>query len=187
MSKKELTYIETASLTSEFEQHLSDEFNERILFSAPFGAGKSTFLKKFFDETEDYIVLKLYPVNYSVAPNQDVFELIKYELLYELLNRFPEEIELNQDQFSMLLVSQMFFLHQMKIDLPLKLLAKASSLVSGVDAANETIIDAVSQTINSFKDYKKNVNKTEYGMLSDHIKAVQGQKGHIYECDDITH
>ncbi|MGN8070484.1 P-loop NTPase fold protein [Mucilaginibacter sp. 22184] len=186
MPKKELTYIETTNLTSEFEQHLSDKFNERILFSAPFGAGKSTFLKKFFDETEDYIVLKLYPVNYSVAPNQDVFELIKYELLYELLNRFPEEIELNQDQFSMLLVSQMFFLHQMKIDLPLKLLAKASSLVPGGDTANDTIVDAVTQTINSFKDYKKNVNKTEYDMLKDHIKAVQGQKGHIYECDDIT-
>lgn len=124
MSKKELPYIKSESLVTTFKQHLDDEENERVLFSGPFGAGKSTFLTTFFDETDEYIVLKLYPVNYSVALNQDVFELIKYELLYELLSKFPEEIELQKDQFSMLLVSQMFILHKMNIDLPLKLLAK---------------------------------------------------------------
>jgi hypothetical protein len=186
MSKKEIAFIKSDTIISSFKNHLNDEFNERILFSAPFGAGKSTFLKNFFDESEDYIILKLYPVNYSVAPNQDVFEIIKYELLYELLSRFPEEIELQQDQFSMLLISQMFFLHQMKIDLPLKLLAKASSLVTGLGIADETIVDPIIQTISSFNDYKKDINKTEYDLLMNHIKIVQKQKGHIYESDEIT-
>jgi len=186
MPQNQLTYIKSDNLINSFKQHIDDELNERILFSAPFGAGKSTFLKNFFDETNDYIVFKLYPVNYSVAPNQDVFEIVKYELLYELLNRFPNDIELNQEQFSMLLITQMFFLNQMKIDLPLKLLAKASSLVPGATAANETIINALINTTNSFKEYKKDVNKNEFDLLNEHIRVVQSQKGHIYESDEIT-
>jgi len=57
MPQNQLTYIKSDNLINSFKQHIDDELNERILFSAPFGAGKSTFLKNFFDETNDYIVL----------------------------------------------------------------------------------------------------------------------------------
>src|ERR1700754_1567489 len=105
MPTEKIPTVTTKSLDESFDEHIRDDFNERILFSAPFGAGKSTFLKQYFDRHEDFVVLKLFPVNYSIAQNQDVFELIKYDLLYELLSKYPDDVQLEQEQYSWLLIS----------------------------------------------------------------------------------
>ncbi len=186
MPSQQLPQVNSESIYTEFQEHLADEYNERILFSAPFGAGKSTFLKSFFDKHTEYITLKLYPVNYSIAPNQDVFELIKYDLLYELLNNYPHEIELNKDQFSMLLISQMFVLHKMKIALPLKLLSKAASLISGTEATIEETASSIIENYKAFSDYKNDINENELNILEKYIKSFKSKKGHAYELDDIS-
>lgn len=73
-----------------FDKHLADSRNIKILFSAPFGHGKTTFLEQFFKEREDhYRTFKLFPVNYSVAKNEDIFRYIKCELIVQLLE-YPE-------------------------------------------------------------------------------------------------
>jgi predicted AAA+ superfamily ATPase len=72
--------IETSEILNDFKQHLEFDGNKRILFSGPFGTGKSTFLKEFSQkENEDFFYLKIFPVNYSVSANEDVFELIKFD------------------------------------------------------------------------------------------------------------
>ena len=74
--------------TNGFDTHLNNSKNTRILFSAPFGQGKTTFINEFFKErTNKYRVFKLFPVNYSVASNQDIFKYVKVELLCQLLER----------------------------------------------------------------------------------------------------
>lgn len=68
-----------------FYDHLNN--HDRTILSAKFGDGKSYFLQKFMaDEKvkDDYVFLTLYPVNYQVEENRDVFELIKYDLLIQL-------------------------------------------------------------------------------------------------------
>lgn len=68
-----------------FYDHLSN--HDRTILSAKFGDGKSYFLQKFMaDEKvkENYVFLTLYPVNYQVEENRDVFELIKYDLLIQM-------------------------------------------------------------------------------------------------------
>lgn len=76
-----------------FKEHL--EVNERTIFSAKFGDGKTYFLNEFkkkysdenkenADEIEKYYFITLYPVNYSVAENQDIFEYIKRDILFQL-------------------------------------------------------------------------------------------------------
>lgn len=76
-----------------FKEHL--DINERTIFSAKFGDGKTFFLnsfkkkysdenKKDADEKEKYYFITLYPVNYSVAENQDIFEYIKRDILFQL-------------------------------------------------------------------------------------------------------
>lgn len=67
---------------SEFTAYLST--NKRIIFSAPFGDGKTYFLKNFFEGNEHFYVIKLRPVNYSIAENADVFEYIKRDILHQL-------------------------------------------------------------------------------------------------------
>ncbi len=76
-----------------FIRHLSIENNERIIFSGKFGHGKTTFLQEFFkDESQlkningkKYNVISLFPVNYSIASNEDIFRYIKYDIILEML------------------------------------------------------------------------------------------------------
>ncbi len=83
-----MDYIKTDNLDHQFDEHLDIDSNERIVFSAKFGDGKTTFLKHFFESNDDkYEVIHLYPVNYSVASNEDIFELVKYDILLELLTK----------------------------------------------------------------------------------------------------
>ena len=76
--------IDNKLIFKDFNEHINIEGNDRILFSAPFGTGKSTFLTEYFDENIDkYFCFNLYPVNYSVSQNEDIFELIKFDLLLQ--------------------------------------------------------------------------------------------------------
>lgn len=68
-----------------FKKHLELPGNERIVFSGPFGSGKSTFINDFFNNEENYNVFEVYPVNYSVASNEDIFKYIKADILFQLI------------------------------------------------------------------------------------------------------
>lgn len=66
-----------------FYEHLQS--NDRTIFSAKFGDGKSYFLKEFKEKyKDDYYFITLYPVNYSVAENTDIFEYIKRDIIIRL-------------------------------------------------------------------------------------------------------
>lgn len=78
-----------------FREHLNN--NPRVVFSASFGDGKTTFLDtlKKADEMKNYFFITLHPVNYSVAKNEDVFEYVKRDILYQLAkNRLLDNIDL---------------------------------------------------------------------------------------------
>ncbi len=67
----------------EFEKHLIS--HPRTILSARFGDGKSFFLAETEKKLKSRCVfLKIYPVNYQVAENQDIFEYIKRDLLFQL-------------------------------------------------------------------------------------------------------
>jgi len=60
----------------------------RTILSARFGDGKSYFLDKFEKDPnvkKDFKLIKVYPVNYQVAGNMDMFNLLKYDILMQLL------------------------------------------------------------------------------------------------------
>ena len=83
-----MEYIPCKKLAEEFEEHLSKEDNQNILFSGKFGSGKTTFLKRYFDDHNDkYETIHLYPVNYSISSNEDIFKLVTADIAGELLSR----------------------------------------------------------------------------------------------------
>ncbi len=83
-----MEHISTEDKETEFAQHLGIQNNKRILFSGPFGSGKTYFLKRFFEaRKEEYEVFHLFPVNYSVAANEDILDLLKFDLLMALLGK----------------------------------------------------------------------------------------------------
>ena len=75
----------------DFEHFLNDERNRRIFFSGKFGIGKTFFLERFFgaqQETTD--VYHLFPVRYQISSNENMIELLKYDIMVELLNKYPD-------------------------------------------------------------------------------------------------
>src|SRR5688572_28632876 len=90
-------YIHQPNILEEFLDHLSIKGNSRIIFSGPFGTGKTRFLNDFFGLQKDkFQPIYLFPVHYSVAPNYDIFELIKYDILFQLLE---QDDLFNDDKF----------------------------------------------------------------------------------------
>ena len=70
----------------DFKKHLKS--HPRTILSARFGDGKSFFLAAAQKELKRwYSFLTIYPVNYQVAENQDIFEYIKRDILFQLYER----------------------------------------------------------------------------------------------------
>lgn len=183
MKKNALTFIDQENVTIDFKNHINDEDNKRILFSARFGTGKSTFLKNFFEKEKGYIALKLYPVNYSISHNRDVFELIKYDLIYELLSKYPYNVNLEKDDYSAVLLSQMFILHGLKIDPLVKSILKAA--VPGSDVYTD-ILDKLSEILKQYSIYEKKVVNDETETLLKYIQQLKIAKGSPHEYDEIS-
>ncbi len=96
---EEIFQIPIEGLFPTFESFLQTENNNRVFFSGKFGIGKTFFLKKFFDtKTDDYDVYHLFPVNYQIHQNEDIFELIKFDILTELINKNPDIFKNNKLQ-----------------------------------------------------------------------------------------
>jgi hypothetical protein len=186
MPNSKIPLVETKNLFASFDEHIRDDFNERILFSAPFGAGKSTFLKNYFGGQDDMIVLKLYPVNYAIAQNQDVFELIKYDLLYELLSQYPDDIQLEKEEYSWLLLSQMFVMHHMKADFPLKLILKAAKAITGAPVPEKEAVDEITKLLTDFSEFKGKMETSELAKLNAYVRSFRDKTGHAHEADHIT-
>ena len=78
---------------TEFEKFLTED-NKRVFFSARFGIGKTFFLQKFFEQhTGEYDVYHLFPVNYQISSNENIIEFLKYDILVELLKKYPKAFE----------------------------------------------------------------------------------------------
>ncbi len=79
----------------DFRQYL--DTSPRIILSAKFGDGKTTFLKEMVELSmnpinekvhfDDYQFFTIYPINYVVAKNEDIFEYVKRDILLQLYNQ----------------------------------------------------------------------------------------------------
>lgn len=81
-------YIPVDDAMRRFENHLLS--HDRVILSAKFGDGKTFFLNKFKekckgDDDSPFEFITLYPVNYQVLENKDIFELIKHDVLLQIL------------------------------------------------------------------------------------------------------
>ena len=83
--KIELRTIDLKEKIKDFAQYLAT--TDRIILSAKFGDGKTYLLNQLRSNEElskDYKFFTIYPVNYSVAKNEDIFEYIKRDIIIQL-------------------------------------------------------------------------------------------------------
>lgn len=174
--------IKKVSMVDEFEKfkvHIASENNYRILFSGIFGLGKTFFLNNFFSEFEDeYIYIKLNPVNYSVSTNEDIFELIKFDIGYQLLSKKPD---FNKEAFSPLLAGQMYILENYKFIIE-KLIKNLSKLDKKADAIIASTLE-IGKEIKKFVDDSKIDEQEE---LNKFLSFFPAQKGTYREENRIT-
>lgn len=77
--------IDVKPICRQFKQYF--EIDNRCILSAKFGDGKSYFLSKFTQMySDECLFITIYPVNYQVMENGEIFELIKRDILLRLLS-----------------------------------------------------------------------------------------------------
>lgn len=165
-----------------FKDHLDAENNERIIFSGIFGIGKSYFLKDFFEKhKEEYLAINLAPVNYSISSNEDIFKLIKYDILYELI--MTHELELDIESVNKLLA--------FAVMLPAKAKIIFENLVAVIPFLNKEAADftPLITLINTSLPLFEEVNKVSKDVnLNSRVEAFikDINQGHLFEEDFIT-
>lgn len=82
----ELNKLKFQQLEYKFANEFADINNKQILFSGAFGSGKTTFLRDFAAENSDTIFIHIYPVNYTLHSNTDIYEILKYDIILELIS-----------------------------------------------------------------------------------------------------
>ena len=92
-----LDKIDISGNLNNFAQYL--EKTDRIILSAKFGDGKTYLLNELRNDEamqDKYEFFTIYPVNYSVAKNEDVFEYIKRDIIVQFYEKkLLEKIDLN--------------------------------------------------------------------------------------------
>ena len=153
----------------DFKNHLKHA--NRMILSAKFGDGKSFFLQKIRDDKErfaEYEFITIYPVNYVVAQNDDIFEYIKRDILIQLMKlNLIEKIDLEK------LLTSVFSFDNFKEVL--------FFLISSIPQYGPIIKKLLDKAISISEKY--NDEKNTYEKYFDSFKI---QRGGLYEDDAYT-
>ncbi len=168
---------------TEFSEHLNIPYNERIIFSARFGMGKTTFLKWYFEQSivkEKYNTIHLFPVNYSVATNEDIFKYIKYDVIVELLRN---GYEVKEDDVKLSKVFKQFFKKNYE--------KIAASIIHMIPLLGKEVIDSydrIRPLIDTFFDIQEKIKleNNEGDRLITYLETLENSEGNIFEDDFIT-
>ncbi len=167
------------SIEKDFKDFIQPDSNKRIIFSGPFGIGKTYFLNKFFKKrTEEYLPIFLRPVNYSLLSNEDVFRLIKYDILLQLIHF--EEFDFDEtEDFSKIEYSEFFLKENGLLILRnlLKLIPKIQTAVDGIEKLEDIL--------SAYKNGVEQVNQsTDLKLLLD----FQNESEHnfLLEFDNVS-
>jgi len=160
--------IDLKDKIDDFSQYL--ETTDRIILSAKFGDGKTYFLNQLRqDETlnKDYKFFTIYPVNYSVAKNEDVFEYIKRDIILQLnkeglLDKFDIDAAFDS----------LFDFDDVK-----KVVSFLLSFVRGGEFYDK-IFNKFCEKMKGYKEKNHTANK--------YLASVSQIKGSIYEEDGYT-
>lgn len=176
-------YIPIDHVISDFLVHLKS--HERTILSAKFGDGKSYFLNSLMNNEEikkDFVFLVLHPVNYQVVENKDIFELIKRDILFQLVNKkiYDPKYEITNT------VAFSFYLQNNFQSLAYSLLPYLSYLNCDTKTTSELTLGLSS--IKFLMDLKNKINKFKTKNEESNVidNFIAKGKSFIYENDAIT-
>lgn len=170
-----------------FKKHL--DINERTIFSAKFGDGKTYFLNEFKNKfSKEYEFITIYPVNYQISDNKEVFEYIKRDILIQMISKkmiepsyeIPDSLIF---QFFIMQSSDSFLGNILKILPSLGVPEQTASLfLAGYHALNWS-----KKMAKKYKEYKDAIqSQDENKIIESFLKSFSNRIGSPYEIDLIT-
>lgn len=165
------------NISIDFKEHLEIVKNNNLLFSWKYWLWKTYFLKEFFKDNEDYEVFHLFPINYQISSNEDIVDLLKYDILIELFEKNKDIFKDNKIEdftdFSSLLY---LFWENNKLEILRTILWFFWKLW-------RPLKDTV-WLLEKLWDFKKEIEKWDKWITEDFFKKIE-EKG-IYENDYIS-
>lgn len=159
--------------------------NSRLFFSAKFGDGKTTFLNEFKERYEEkYKTITLFPINYQIVDNKDIFELIKRDILLQLLMLEDLVLEENDITFSGELY---MYLNNNKANLAEDLTIAVADLLSNIPFIPNTkeVFKRLFKNIDRFKTQKQEIEEKTNDIVKVD-KFLDQSNVCIYEFDAIS-
>lgn len=181
-------------VSQKFQKHLTLDGNTRIVLSGRYGIGKSYFIRRFFELREAaYNTVFISPANYVVSNNEDIFELIKVDIIIQLFTNNYLIPKKNENEFKKIAIESFIanhpshivkFLSQIlaKIDLP-------DPLTNGAKNIAAETIKGLCEIQKRYEEYIKTV-ENELKLKEEHLSGfvsgfVEGA-GNIFEENFIT-
>lgn len=180
-----MSEISIDSVSERFQQHLDIENNFRIIFSGKYGIGKTFFLNNFFDKRHDkYNKIVLSPVNYAISSNENIFELIKADILKDLF--LTGKIDLTKLSNDTLLQKISKYIENNPLTIPHFLLKNLSKLNPLIETPLK-LIEEIGKMIEDFKKKSKSENEKSLSEeVADYLSGHEEIIGSIYEHNYIT-
>lgn len=156
------------------------ENSERIFFSGKYGIGKTTYLKNFFNKEEhkNTFPIHIFPVNYAIEKNENILNLLKYDILYALVLKDTlqnRSIPINKKETK---------IKDYVIENADKLFIK---FLQTLPKIGKYVKDIESKWIEIKKDFESFSNEEfENSKLDEFIQKIEQKEGSIYENDFIT-
>jgi len=175
---------------STFNHHIKLEENNRIIFSGAYGTGKTFFLKKYFENNEEFNTVVISPINYVVNKNEDIFELIKADIIFKLFEKelivFDEDFEFdNFSAFTWYLFKNPFEIVKTLLPYIDKVDSIGEELGDQIKVGQK-IIETVTSNYKKFKNKFENEINESNNTLDQFFKKLEKQKGSPYERDLVT-
>lgn len=175
--------IDVEPICRKFKQYF--EIDNRCILSAKFGDGKSYFLSKFTQMySKEYLFITIYPVNYQVVENGEIFELIKRDILLRLLSE--NTIKISDIEFTKSFQAA-YYLSQNYEEIfgnLIQIIPQFNFCGLEIDLGN--ISKGLKSIISGYKEWEKEINETEKEKADKFIRAFDVKHGSIYEFDAIS-
>ena len=166
--------------TKAFNSHIEIEGNKRILVSGRFGIGKTTFLSHFFREKRaQYNVIHLFPINYSLFENEDIFSYIKYDILVSLFAN--SDYPLKPDYYKFLKTWDAFILQNLG-----QVVATTMLLIPKMGKQLHQFVNEIRQMASDFKKFGETKTDSEMSEINAFLTEFHEAEGGIYESNIIT-
>jgi len=173
--------LKTTSPNKKFSVFLAIPDNHRIIFSGIFGNGKTTFLKSYFKQNENYLAIHLFPTNYTASKNEDIFELIKFDILYEILRYKPD--------FKNFKFEKIYAAYLAIFDTSNNALEPLAALIESVPKIGKPLASVYKIFLEFNEVIKKKIEQTkdsDYEKIKTFTKKIDEKVGSPYESDLYT-